>query len=262
MSGRRFPALMRGTTIRPRSRVSRRPRRAMRSAFAGRRLRRDRFAVRNLRTGGLLGIERKFLDTSKGSTALTAPTDAAGGEFNPTSGCLSAPAQGDGPTNRDGNKIVVQSCLVQGVIQVLAQADQGSADTSANVLIALVQDTQTNGAQLDSESVFTNPSASGILATSPNRNMSFTQRFKVLKMKRIQLRVPSLTFDGTNIEQSGFHTPFKLSWKGMMPVTFTTGSTTEDIANVTNNSLQIVAYCSSTTLGPTLLYNSRVRFVG
>lgn len=78
----------------------------------------------------------------------------------------------------------------------------------------------------------------------------------------LQLRIPTLTYDGTNIEQTGFHTPFKLSWKGLMPVTFVTGSTTADIANVTNNSLQIVAYCSNTSMVPNILYNARVRFVG
>lgn len=229
---------------------------------------RNSIALRNARTGGLLGIEHKFLDIPRTPTALAAPTDASGGEINPSSivtGCLSAPAQGDGPTNREGNKIVIDSVLIQGDISVAAQADQTAADVSPVVFIALVQDMQTNGATLNSEDVFTNPAANAVLATSPFRNMSYTARFKVLKMWKKQLRIPDQVWDGTNIEQSGFRTPFKLSWKAKgrpIPVTFTTASTTADVANVTNNSIHCIAYCNDTSLAPTIGFNCRIRFYG
>lgn len=234
----------------------------------GRRRGRNRVALLNQRTGGLLGIELKYLDTTKTATALTAPTDASGGEYPPTSGCtgcLTAPAQGDTASSRDGNKIVVKSCLLQGAISCSQQSLQSTADFSAIVMVALVQDTQTNGVPLNSEDVFTNPGAAALLACSVNRNMSYTQRFKVLKMKKIVLKTPALANDTGatgGIIQSGFHQPFKLSWKGLMPVTFTTGSTTADIANVTNNSIQVIAYCTNTSLAPSLEYNCRIRFVG
>lgn len=226
---------------------------------------RNRIALRNARTGGLLGIEKKYLDCYKTATAIASSTDGSGGEYPPSAiitGCLSAPAQGDGPTNREGNKIVITDCLVQGVISVSAQANQTAADQSPVVMVALVMDTQTNGTQLNSEDVYTNPSGAAVLMTSPNRNMSYTQRFKVLKVWKKQIRIPQLAYDGTNMEQSGFQTPYKLKWKGKIPVTFTTGSTTADIANVTNNSLQIIAYTSDTSLVPAINYNSRIRFFG
>nr|DAO14323.1 MAG TPA: capsid protein [Cressdnaviricota sp.] len=224
------------------------------------------FAMKNLRTGGLLGIELKFVDCAANGTALTAPTDASGGELNPSTGiigCLSAPALGDAANNRDGNKIVVKSVLLQGTISVAAQANQTAADLSCTVFLALVMDTQANGVTLNSEDVFTNLSANASQATNLFRNMSYTQRFKVLKLKRISLRIPTLTWDGTNIEQTGFSTQWKLGVKKMMMgVTFTTGSTTADIANVTNNALHLVGYCDNASLVPTVYYNSRVRFVG
>lgn len=238
------------------------------SGSGGARLGRNRVALLNQRTGGLLGIEKKFLDCGLNATALTAPAAATGGEIPPGSGCtgcLSAPGQGDTSSQREGNKIVVQSCLVQGIIEVPAQAAQSAADLSCDVFIALVQDTQTNGTQLNSEDVFTNPAGQTRLATSLNRNMSYTQRFKVLKMKKMNLRIPSIANDTGatgGLVQFGFHRSFKLSWKGLMPVTFLTGTTTADIANVSNNSLQIVAFCSNTTLAPTISYTSRIRFVG
>ena len=39
---------------------------------------------RNVRTAGFLGIERKFYDTALTATALTASTDASGGEVDPS----------------------------------------------------------------------------------------------------------------------------------------------------------------------------------
>lgn len=147
----------------------------------------------NLRSGGLLGVELKFLDAPRTSLALTAPTDAAGGEINPSSivtGCLSAPAQGDGPTNRDGHKIVVKSILVQGSFSNAIQQDQADADVMPTLFVALVLDTQTNGATLNSEDVFTNPAADADCNGNLPRNMSFTSRFKVLKT--FHMSVPQL----------------------------------------------------------------------
>jgi len=222
-------------------------------------------AMRNLRTGGLLGIEKKFLDCNLSSTAFAAPTNATGGEFPPTAGstgCYSAPAQGDGPTNRDGNKIVIVQMDWKGTISCASQADQTAADITTFVLLAMVQDTQTNGAQLNSEDVFSNPAAGASTATDVFRNMSYTRRFKILAMTRKKLSMPTLTWDGTNIEQTGFHLPISLSWRGKIPVTFTTASTTADIANVTDNSIQLVGFCTNTSLAPLLSGNMRMRFYG
>lgn len=201
------------------------------------------------------------------STALVAPANAAGATLQPTTGCtgcLSAPAQGDGPSNRDGNKIVAKSIFLEGVVIVNDQTAATSPDVSAQVYVALVMDTQSNGASLSSQDVFTNPGGQVVLAASPLRNMSYTQRFRILAVKRISLKMPPILWNNTagSEEQAGFHEKFTLSWKGMMPVTFTTGSTTADIANVTNNSIQLVAFASNLDLVPAITYNCRMRFVG
>jgi len=222
-------------------------------------------ALRNLRTGGLLGIEKKFLDIPLTPTALVSPTDMSGGELPPSSivtGCYSAPAQGDGPTNRDRNKIVITEYSFKGTIFVNSQTNQTDCDIAAFVFLAVIQDTQTNGAQLNSEDVWANPTANATACTNPFRNMSYTRRFRVLAMKRVVLRIPTITWDGTNLEQFGFNTPIDLQWRGKMPVTFTTGSTTADIANVTDNSIQLVGFTNSVTLAPQILGNTRIRFYG
>ena len=118
----------------------------------------------NVRTGGLLGVETKFLDMAISAVAIPAPTDASGGELDPTgsgcTGCLSAPAQGDTASSRDGFKISMKSIQIEGAIYIAPQINQTIQDAMSYFFVALVLDTQTNGAQLNSEDVFTNPSGS------------------------------------------------------------------------------------------------------
>jgi len=222
-------------------------------------------ALANIRTGGLLGIEKKYLDIPMTATAIATSASLTSGELPPTSvvtGCYSAPAQGDGPTNRDGNRIVITECNMQGTISCAAQNADVTADTANYVFLCMIQDTQTNGTQLNSEDVFTNPSASSINGAQPFRNLSYTRRFKLLAWKRYKMPVPSIAWDGDSLLQFGIHIPIKLKWKGKMPVTFTTASTTADIANVTDNSIQLVGFASVNSMAPQLVLNCRTRFFG
>lgn len=240
--------------------MARRRRRA--AAPAARRRRRTTL---NPRTGGFLGIELKFLDVSSTTPhALTAPTAANGGEIQPTAGCtgcLSAPAQGDGEQQRDGRKIIMRSIFIQGFLRIPIQANQSAIDAAGTVYLALVWHKQTNGATINSEDVFTNPSANTFMAAAPFRNMTNTTRFTVLQSMQIPLPQVEAVFDGTNIEQSGYEIPFKMSKSMNIPVSFTTG-TTADVANVVDNSLHLVGYVSSTGTAPVVFYTSRMRFVG
>lgn len=232
-------------------------------AARGRRVRRRvapaRF--RNVRTGGFVGLELKFYDSSLVTAALTAPTDASGGvhDQSATIGPTTIP-QGDGENERDGRKAVVKSVFVNGVINIAAQLNQTATDSNPIVYVALVKDMQTNGAILTSELVFKNDSGSAIAAASPMRNLQFSTRFRILDRKQFTLAQPTVVWDGTNIEQGGVMQPFVLSWKGDMPMTFK--GTTETIANTVDNSIHVIAYVSSAAAGPSISYNCRTRFMG
>jgi len=130
------------------------------------------------------------------------------------------------------------------------------------VYVALVLDTQTNGAQLNSEDVFSNPSANIATAAGPLRNMSYTERFKVLKKKKIRIPMLSLTYDGTNIEQSGVQVPFSMFVKlGGLQTKFQSGTTTGYVGTIVDNSLHVICY-SNSALPVTVSYNARLRYVG
>lgn len=218
--------------------------------------------VSNIRTGGFMGIELKFIDYGLAASALVAPTDAAGGEKDPaTADSISAIAQGDGESNRDGRQAIVKSAYVTGAITGAVLSDQADLQAGQSYYVALVMDQQTNAAQLNSEDVFTNPGAAAVLAPHVLRDLQFTQRFKVLDHVLLSRPVLAAGTDGASTNSvAGFNVPFKLSWNGEMPVNHV--GTTAVIASIADNSLHIIAYASSTAGAPAINYNSRVRFVG
>lgn len=219
-------------------------------------------AVLNARTGGYLGIEKKFYDQKLINAALTAPTDASGGEHNPSATLtLNSVDQGDGESQRDGRQMVMKSITVKGTILVPAQTGQTALDLATTVFIALVQDTQTNGALLNSEEVFKNPGANAQTATLVFKNLQKIKRFKVLKQILLTLPQPESTWDGTDLDVGGYQIPWSM-FKSLPNVKVNFSGTTETIANIVDNSLHIIAWCSNTSTAPALNYHSRLRFMG
>lgn len=209
-----------------------------------------------------MGIELKYVDYAIANVALVAPAACAGCEFDPaTALSLNAIAQGDGEQQRDGKQVCLKSAYVTGVVDIPARTNQTAGSNVPDVFIALVLDKQTNAAQLNSEDVFTNPSASAILGAQPIRDLQYTSRFQVLDSIVVQPPHPAITYDGTNIEQAGSRVPFKLSWTGELMTNYIL--TTAAIAAIQDNSLHIIAMAGpDLTYAPVLSYNSRVRFVG
>ncbi len=208
-------------------------------------------------------MEYKYYDTTRVSASIVSTNDATGGEIDPTTlDTISAPDQGDGESQRDGRSIMIKKVNIKGMVRVTKQANQTGADIAPLVFITLVQDKQTNKAQLNSEDVYTNGTGSASMAATPFRNLKFISRFTVLKTKMLQINTPDSVFDGTNIEQSGRDYFFRMDHefrKGMM-VNFT--GTGAGLTNVIDNSLHMIAYCSTTALAPTINYVSRIRYLG
>lgn len=216
----------------------------------------------NARTAGYLGIERKFFDTGLANANLTAPTGATGGEHNPSATvCLNAVAQSDGESDRDGRRMTMDSIQINGTIALPPGTNNTVLLKHPNVFVALVLDKQCNGALLNSEDVFKNPGSVADTATVPYRNLQYIDRFTILKSKVIRLDQQVVAYDGTNMEYSGAHTSFKMyvNLKGMKT---TFKDTSGVIANITDNSLNLVAFTSSADLSPELSYGARLRFRG
>jgi len=228
------------------------------------RRRRSSRAFQNVQTGGFLGVEKKFYDTSLTAGPILAPTACAGCEYDPsTTSMISTPVQGDGEQNRDGKRIACSTVHIEGVINWPGDATDTDVASGSTVYVALVLDTQSNGAQMNSEDCFKNTSASAALAATPQRNLLFGPRFTVLKKKVFSFIPPGTWKNGAN----DFITPGKnqtFSWhvplNGLV-INFNAG-TTASIANVIDNSLHMIAFSNNIVQAPTLSYNARLRFVG
>lgn len=214
----------------------------------------------NLRTGGFLGIEKKFFD-SGAVVALTSPTDATGGEVDPASyDCLNCVPQGDGESERDGRQISMSRIFIHGTITCAPQINQTAIDRGSTNTIWLVLDTQTNGAQLDSEDVLTQ-SANAEIAPLCFRNLQYSKRFRILARKTVTIPPPPVSWDGTNIEQGGYSKYFSMqaNLRGMK-VNFS--NTSAVVASITDNSLHVIAFTNNTTMAPTINYFARLRYYG
>ncbi len=214
------------------------------------------------RTRGVYATgENKYFDTTKAATSLTASADWTGTEFDPaTFLTLFVPVKGSAINERIGRMVKVKKVKVVGMISIAAQANQTVPDSACVVRLALVQDMQTNAAQMQGEQVFAAPgSASALNAVGSFQSLANFGRFRVLKDIKFTLQDPNISWDGTNMEQQGQARPFKLTYNFKTPqvVHFnaTNGGT---IADIVDHSWHVVANCSSAELLPAIVYEARV----
>ncbi len=206
--------------------------------------------------------EHKYFDEERAATAVTVGTaDWAGAEADPaTVNTLFAPTTGNDFNNRVGRKVDVKRIMIRGQIQAAPQVNQTAADTAGRVRIILVQDMQTNTAQLNAEDVINSGDATQ--AISMFQNPAFFGRFRVLKDKEYVIQNPSITYDGTNIEQSGLIRKIKMTKKFFKAVRVSFNATNGGtVADIVDNSFHVIALTNNGDLAITLGYKVRTMFV-
>lgn len=243
--------------------VSKKVRQRAKARFAARQM----SGTSNLRTGGYIGMEVHYFDSALLSTALASNTAGAGGELDPSSipiagiNCLFAPIKGTGPTNRIGDEVFIKDLYMRGTVTLISYKDAANAAPSADVFLAVILDTQTNGAQLNSEDVYVNPGGSNATGTSVFRNLQNRKRFRVLKVIRMCLNhggvgsntAPQTAFGAGEIKQN-----FELFVKVGKRVNFVGNAGT--IADISDNSLHLIGWDDTTGATTNINYNARVRF--
>ncbi len=216
---------------------------------------RGRRRVLNARTGGFLGIEKKFIDYTYGPTAIVTTNTSAEADPGSSVDCISAVAQGDGESNRDGRKMVIKNIHLRGNVEFAAIDDAGSIAGPAIVRVAVIWDTQTNAGQENSEDVF-------LAATNVEhayRNLQFSKRFRVLMDRSFTLNLTAAAA-GTaiTVDSGGVARTFTMDKTVNIPVEHK--ATTAVVGSVVDNSIHVIAFASRS--GVNLSYQSRVRFVG
>jgi len=280
-----------------RSRSTSRRRRPMGGSFMKRAKTR---AFANLRTGGLLAIERKFSDLAHTEAALSYPSGsgvATGGvsDYAPqisaptayrsaigtitwplpaTFTCLNILGTGDSGSDRDGRQVINDSLHVRGQVNY-NQSNGATNDMSCMVNIVLVLDTQTNGAGPTGGQVFVNPgdintgTVRYATGASPFVNLSNSKRFRILKHIR-RLLVPAAISGNAvaSYASGGFAFAMDVPLKGMKtnfvadaPILANGVAGAATVASVGDNGLFLFAWID-TDVGAVISWNSRLRFRG
>ncbi len=209
----------------------------------------------NARTGGFLGIERKFFDVQQTATALSLEWATS----EPATTNLTAVAQGDGESERDGRKYVIDSIHIKGFIETAALESQPGPIPDIIVRICLVWDQQTNGAQLTATDVMV---AGRSDPTQSFRNLQFTKRFIVLWDKTFKIVRDNINEGAVNLFAAAVTRsyPFKINKTFGAGMQVTMSGTTANIANVVDNSIHLIAAASD--VQALLSYQCRIRFKG
>lgn len=233
--------------------------------------------------GAAVTGEMKYFDCARSNVNLPAVTTTwpAGAMVDPSTTinlgaaavgtplCLFAPTVGSALNQRVGRSVLVRKIKVRGQLlsSTLQTAAAGYApDDSNKVRLMLVQDTQTNAAQMTAAALMNDASDAATTINSYQNPNNFG-RFRVLKDKEVTFQNPNFTVSETaaasfNAYQGGLIRHFKwtINFKTPVKVHFnaTNGGT---VADIVDNSFHIVAATTSTTnVNIGISYYSRVAY--
>lgn len=175
---------------------------------------------------------------------------------------LFAPTVGAALNQRIGRNCLVYKIKVRGAVNVPQQAAQAAADGAVRVRLLLVQDLQTNAAQMTSAQLLRDAGNSSTTIGSFQNPDNFG-RFRVLKDKSFTISNTNMTGSPTTADviQAGITRDFKLNVNYKVPVKVhfnaTNGGT---VADVVDHSWHIICGVDGTSYNPAIQYYSRVAF--
>ncbi len=207
--------------------------------------------------------ETKYFDTFISARALPATTSWAGCETDPaTFNTFCVPVKGTSINERVGRTIEIHKVKIRGCIRCPPQIDATATDPGSICRLVLFVDHQTNAAHVQAETVMDGPSsANAVLCTMTFQNLDSMGRFHVLKDKYFALSPPTLTYDGTNMEQTGTQRAFKMFHVFNPPLKVNFNATNGgSVADISDNSIHMIARCTSDGVAPTMDYEARCSY--
>lgn len=224
------------------------------------------------------GIEHKFYDSSGFDKLPNYDGDMDVGLIDPTSSTvISGPSQGDQANNRNGKQIVITTVIIEGIVKWPESYETYALRPNIvrpRVWIALIQDTQTNGANFFTGDALTNPTGFPVNCVIPLKNLYNAKRFITLKVW--EFGHPDFMPSTSGIQSTGTSTgvlvfttrvtqKFDCYLKVNIPVNFNNFvPTATQIGSVVDNSLHLVAFQDSSddNFVANVDYNARIRFLG
>ncbi len=217
-----------------------------------------RFRRQNVRTGGFMGIEKKFADNETNNDAFSSTWATM---EDATNSQISGVAQGNGESQRIGRKITILSIHIRMRVHVAASESVAAPLPDLFGRVVIVLDKQTNAAQLTATDVMDAGQTDDVLAY---RNLQQTERFQVLWDKKWFLPAKQSNEGAVNLFAQGAQsTPMMFFNKtfpnGGIRVTYN-GTATGVVAAVTDNSIHCIGIAN---LASALLnMQIRIRYTG
>lgn len=214
--------------------------------------------------GGLIinNIEMKHFFGSEAGTELAFNATGTGGELSPSgSGAFNTQSQGDAYIHRSGRKAWNQRLRIRGSVSYVSHTTLALDLNEAyrHVELIIIMDTQANGVQAQSETVFKNPSGQGFLGASRYIDPITGDRFKVLWKKSL-----TLTSD-PDLREASFDWPgssrsfeAEVDLKDMPPTLY--NASTGDISDIVDNAYHLYGFASGDNCY--IAYNSHLEFIG
>jgi len=183
-------------------------------------------------------VELKWLDSSVNEGAVP----LAGSIYN-----ITTVAQGTGPSQRIGRKIVIKSILWKGygLKPTISNAADALAGESVTLRLAIIQDKQANGAFPTIGEIWDASSGGGVGVNAFN-NLFNRDRFITLIDKRMFLNSGGLGSDGTDWAGAEEQKNFYYKKRVNMPIEYS--STTGAITEVRSNNIFVVLIASNDQL--------------
>ncbi|AUM61623.1 capsid [uncultured virus] len=242
------------------ARVSRRPTRFIRSTAPSAQTQGMSFVPRTL--GNPLSIgERKYFDAQLVTSAVAAVTSTFSNAMKDpaTFNTLFVPSPGTGINERVGRRVAVHSIKIRGELE-LPNVNDASAGTQAYPAtifrLIIVQDKQTNGAQMSSQSLI--DSGAGSLPWDMFQSTASFGRYRVLKDKRLVLQNPNFGADLSNYDRNGLNRTFDYTIKFRKPVLIHFNAAAGgSVADITDNSFHFLCAANSAQGAPYVQYKVR-----
>lgn len=215
------------------------------------------------RTRGVYGAgEMKYFDTERDAALASVTTSwVAGTIADPTTfNTLCVPTVGAAINQRIGREVKVHSIKIRGTIRIPKATALAAAQNGATCRILLVQDKQTNAAQMTGAQLLEGGSA-GQTTINSFQNLDNLGRFRVLKDKIITIADPNYAGEvaAANVVHAGIVKPFKIMIKFRKPVHIrfnaVNGGT---VADIVDNSFHVVAGRDNSDLAAEMIYKCRV----
>lgn len=221
--------------------------------------------------------EMKYFDTELANSAVAAVTTTwgTGTRQDPSTTidlgaaavatplCLFAPTVGSALNQRVGRKVYAKKIKLILNISCAAQTLQSAADALSHIRILLVQDCQTNSAQMTPATLLNDASGATTTILSKQNPNGFG-RFKILRDKRLNISNLNMVNDTGStggVVQSSYGRTIKLTYTFKKPVQVNFNATNGGtVADIVDNSFHLIIGASNTGFVPVANYYCRVAY--